>query len=127
MYAICEIIYGVPFSYAVKNAYEAHVKEEESIEEFDMDPDELREFGWEFRYSGSSIDIEPGYLGVVLDGIDEADIPAKAYGKESYRSTDDVKLVPDEGDKKKFAELWAKQPEWMPEAEPKVWFIWCTS
>ena len=64
MYAIGNVIYGVPITEAMQKWFDGHADE--------LGVGEWSDLGFEMSYSGNA-EIEPGWLGVSLGGIDECE------------------------------------------------------
>ncbi len=107
MYTIGTLIYGVPLTKAMITIMEKKEKCEEP-----------EAFGFETMYSGSS-DIEPGFLGVVLGGLDET----------KHVCLDDLKLKITQATEKTFEKKYDKLPDSLKPlcSNPKIWIIWSTS
>jgi len=141
MYAIAEVIYGIPLctSTKVKNAHGMEYLEEDAkrtervelaLEGQDLDDEDAElplaeskgEVGFNSPYSGSS-DTLPGSFGVILDAFDEAC---------HHIELSDLCLQPTEEQKAAYQATWNALPEALRAdlavyGEPRVFFLWSTS
>lgn len=141
MYAIAEIIYGIPLctSTKVKNAHGMEHLEEDATrtERVELalegqDPDDenvelplastLGEVGFNSPYSGSS-DATPASFGVILGAFDEAC---------HHTELGDLCLQPTDEQKAAYQAAWDALPEALRAdlavyGEPRVFFLWSTS
>lgn len=66
-YSCVDVIYGIPISAALMERNDEMCEAEPDNEDLN---EELECYGFETQYSGSSM-IQPGWLGIKLDGFDE--------------------------------------------------------
>lgn len=113
MYAIGDIVYGVPWNNKL-NALWNEIEENDPA----WSKDEYEMFGFTTVYSGSSLE-HVAYLGEVIDGMDVC----------ANTRVADLKLVPTDEQKQKVTKTLAKLHPRVRKlcGEPEVWIIWGTS
>jgi hypothetical protein len=106
MYAIVDVIVGIPINQDVMDALEA----------LGMEPEDA---GFETMYSGSA-EITPGYCGVKLDGFDEA---------SDSIDVSTLNLTPTKTQLAKATALVGALPAGVQDVAPKlaVYLVWSTS
>jgi hypothetical protein len=128
MYAICDIIYGVPFSEDLENELDSLVPNspemKELFEEWDLHEHSLYEFACEEwgveTYSGHA-GPNPGWFGVSIDQTDES-APATRLST--------LHLSPTPGQKEKVNALFNSMPKQIADilrARCDVYLVWSTS
>lgn len=120
MYAMADVVYGVPFNQKMWDVLEA--------EEIDSDVLESQGLG-RFPYSGSA-EMMPGYCGIVLDTFDE--VGDYGHGLERSINLQDLNTTPSAEQVKeveaKLAKLVAEVPALRPHLPTvSVYFVFYTS